>query len=95
MLKIDIYKIMKRGGQLFFSARVLMGVVSKCRAISSHGSGFNYPQQENSPTTNVRPPQYRGPSILLGSFWLSAKADFAVEGHGSGTVNDQHDRNCE
>jgi hypothetical protein len=37
--------------QLFSQGGVLSSVVSKCRASSSHGSGFPYPQCNSLPTT--------------------------------------------
>ena len=45
------YKIVEKDRQLFQTSGVLMVVVSKRRAFSSHGSGFKYPQQKEFPTT--------------------------------------------
>jgi hypothetical protein len=74
---------------------------ARLNGCSKQVPGFQFPRfrlqlsaTKELPTTHVRPPQYRGPSIRMGCFGFSGKADFAVEGHGSGTVDDQHDRDC-
>jgi hypothetical protein len=83
--------------QLFFPGRVLLGVVSKCRT-SVPTVPASIIRNKRTPHQNVRPPLYRGPSLRLrlcfsaGLVIGSGKAYSAIEGHGSGTVNHQHDR---
>lgn len=74
----------------FLAAARLIGCNTYSRACSSHGFGFQYPQQKNSPP-QCKAPRVSGAFTPFGDLcvWLR-EADFAIECEGSGAVEQQH-----
>jgi hypothetical protein len=82
-------------GQLFSRLRVLLDVTQNdSRACSSHGFGFQYPQQKNSPP-KCKAPRVSGAFTPFGGeiiCWASlGETYFSVECEGSCAVEEQHD----